>query len=175
MVRSWRPWWLWCVACAAVADDGADVYAARVTRVFDGDTVWVKPLAGGPYRKLRLDGIDAPEICQRDGTAARDALAGRVLRQVVQVRVHASDTYGRGLARLTHQGDDINGWLVQRGWAWSYRWRTGDGPYAALEERAREARQGLFAHPAAQTPRDFRRVHGPCDMPPRPGAGSTVR
>ena len=114
-----------------------EVYSARVSRVFDGDTVWVKPLAGGPYRKLRLDGIDAPEICQRDGATARDALAARVLRQVVQVRVHASDTYGRGLARLTHQGDDINGWLVQRGWAWSYRWRHSDGPFAIEEVLAR--------------------------------------
>ena len=172
------PRWLWCLTCmagAALADDVAETYTARVTRVFDGDTVWVKPLAGGPYRKLRLDGIDAPEICQRDGAAARDALAARVLRQVVQVRVHASDTYGRGLARLTHQGDDINGWLVQRGWAWSYRWRTGEGPYAALEERARGAGTGLFADPAAQTPREFRRVHGPCPMPPQPDAGSGVR
>ena len=47
-----RRCWLWCVAglaCATHADDNTDVYAARVTRVFDGDTVWVKPLAGGGF------------------------------------------------------------------------------------------------------------------------------
>ena len=67
------------------------MYPARVTRVFDGDTLWVKPVAGGRYRKLRIDGIDAPEICQRGGAASRDALAARVLNQVVEVSVRYED------------------------------------------------------------------------------------
>ena len=67
------------------------MYPARVTRVFDGDTLWVKPVAGGRYRKLRIDGIDAPEICQGGGAASRDALAARVLNQVVEVSVRYED------------------------------------------------------------------------------------
>ena len=35
-----------------------------VTHVSDGDTVWVQPLQGGEAYKVRLLGIDAPEICQ---------------------------------------------------------------------------------------------------------------
>ena len=142
-------------------------YAARVTRVFDGDTVWVKPLAGGPYRKLRLDAIDAPEICQRGGEAARDRLAARVLRQVVWVKEGAADNYGRGLAQVQHQGDDINRWLVDNGMAWAYRWRVGEGPYARAQARAQKARRGLFARADAEAPRDFRRRHGPCPLPGR--------
>ena len=144
-----------------------EVYSARVSRVFDGDTVWVKPLAGGPYRKLRLEGIDAPEICQSGGAASRDALAQRVLNQVVEVRVRAQDDYGRGVARIVHQGDDVAGWMVSAGHAWSYRWRRSLGPFAAEETTARERRRGLFKDAAAELPRDFRKRHGPCPMPPR--------
>lgn len=170
MPRGWCALWL-CAAGAVAAEEAPTAYAARVTRVFDGDTIWVQPLDGGARRKLRLDGIDAPEICQRDGPQARDALASRIRRQVVQVEVHAHDAYGRGLARLVHQGDDVNAWLVQRGWAWAYRWRSGEGPYAALEARARDEGLGLFAQAGAQPPGEFRRTHGPCDRPaPRPSA-----
>ena len=100
MKRCWVGVGLALVALSAGAQDeqGRDeVYSARVSRVFDGDTVWVKPLAGGQYRKLRLEGIDAPEICQSGGEASRDALARRVLNQVVEVRVRAQDDYGRGV------------------------------------------------------------------------------
>jgi micrococcal nuclease len=154
-------------ATAQVAQDQDEVYSARVSRVFDGDTLWVKPLAGGPYRKLRLEGIDAPEICQSGGEASRDVLSRRLLNQVVAVRVRAQDDYGRGVARIVHQGDDVAAWLVISGQAWSYRWRRSLGPFAAEETIARERRRGLFKDVAAELPRDFRKRHGPCPMPPR--------
>lgn len=141
------------------------VYAARVSRVFDGDTLWVKPLDGGRYRKLRLDGIDAPEICQAGGTASRDALARRVLNQVVAVTVRHHDDYGRGLARLRHQDDDIAAWMVAQGQAWSYRWRRSLGPFQAEEALARQGRKGVFADASAELPREFRQRHGPCPLP----------
>ncbi len=140
-------------------------YSARVTRVHDGDTVWVQPLNGGRYRKLRLLGIDAPEICQDGGQTARDALAARVLQRVVQVDERGDDSYGRGLARIDQEGEDLNAWLVQRGLAWA----SGGGRqgYRALQTQAERERRGVFARPGAQRPRDFRRVHGPCPLPPR--------
>jgi micrococcal nuclease len=144
-----------------------EVYSARVSRVFDGDTVWVKPLEGGPYRKLRLEGIDAPEICQSGGEASRDVLARRVLNQVVEVRVRAQDDYGRGVARLKHQGDDVAAWLVASGHAWSYRWRRSLGPFAEEERLARTRQRGVFKEAEPELPRDFRKRHGPCPMPPR--------
>jgi len=144
-----------------------EVYSARVSRVFDGDTVWVKPLAGGPYRKLRLEGIDAPEICQSGGEASREALAQRVLNQVVEVRVRAQDDYGRGVARIVHQGGDVAAWLVANGQAWSYRWRRSLGPFAEEEGLARARKRGVFKEAEPELPRDFRKRNGPCPMPPR--------
>lgn len=141
------------------------VYEARVTRVFDGDTLWVKPLSGGTYRKLRLDGLDAPEICQPGGAASRDALAAHVLRQVVTVHERQRDGYGRALVRLSFADHDVGGRLVREGHAWSYGWRYSEGPYAEEEQQARSARRGVFGDRNAELPREFRRRHGPCPLP----------
>lgn len=155
------------LASAASADDRVERLDARVVRVFDGDTVWVQPLHGGRWRKLRLDGIDAPEICQPGGLAARDALAARVLGAEVQIEERAMDDYGRGIALVVLRGEDVNAWLVQTGHAWAHRWR-GRGAYVELEDRARSEASGLFAGANPEPPRDFRRRHGPCNNPPKP-------
>jgi endonuclease YncB( thermonuclease family) len=153
------------VGARAQSPSVPQVYEARVTRVSDGDTVWVQPLTGGRYRKLRLDGLDAPEICQSGGLESRDALARRVLRQRVTVTERRRDDYGRGLARLQHAGDDVGAWMVASGQAWSYRWRRSLGPYQVQEALARTHRMGLFSQANAELPRSFRQRHGPCEQP----------
>lgn len=152
---------------ASMAQARDQVYEARVTRVSDGDTLWVSPLDGGRYRKLRLDGVDAPEICQAGGDEARQALTDRLLHQVVWVHERRRDDYGRGLVRIRDGGGDVASWLVQEGLAWSYRWGRGGGPFEEEESRARAHRKGLFANADAEEPRIFRRRHGPCPMPAR--------
>ncbi len=146
-------------AGAALAED----FDAVVTRVSDGDSVWVQPADGGPARVLRLRGMDAPERCQAHGPQARTALARLVLGQPVRVQASSRDRYQRLLARLeTQEVPDVGAWMVAQGHAWSYRLRDEPGPYVREEQRARQARRGLWAQPAPQEPRAFRRVQGPC-------------
>lgn len=137
-------------------------WAGEVVAVVDGDTVVVRPRRGGPPRTVRLVGLDAPERCQAGGDAAREALAERVLHQPVQVQGRGKDSYGRDLARLIWQGEDLGSWLVVQGHAWSNRWRGRTGPYDAEEIQARLARRGVFQQVWAEHPRDFRRRHGRC-------------
>ena len=59
------------------------------------------------------------------------------------------------------------GFLVGRGVAWSYRWGRNPGPFKDEETRARQARKGVFSESPVELPRDFRKRHGPCPMPPR--------
>lgn len=133
-----------------------------VTRVTDGDTLWVRPAEGGKPRKLRVQGIDAPERCQLWGREATAQLTELVQGQTVRAQEGPFDDHGRRLVRL-YRGDlDIGAWMVRQGHAWSYRYRRDPGPYAAEELDARRARRGLFADPAAVPPREFRRTHGPC-------------
>ena len=136
-----------------------------VTHVSDGDTVFVRPASGGQPVKIRIDGLDAPEICQTYGPASRQALQSRLLGQAVSVDGRRRDNYGRVLARIRWQQADVGEWMVRQGHAWSYRYRRDAGPYAAQELQARVAQRGLFADARALQPRDFRKRHGPCQEP----------
>ncbi len=135
----------------------------QATHISDGDTLWVRLADGGKPIKLRLQGMDAPEICQAGGTAARDALAKLVEQQELQVESFGRDSWGRTLARVSVAHHDIGARLVQDGHAWSDRFRNDPGPYADEEMNARRARRGLHAQLGAIRPRDFRQHHGPCE------------
>lgn len=154
--------------CLLLPQSGmAEVFSGRVSRVSDGDTLWVRPDGGGVPRKLRLQGLDAPEICQAGGAASRDALEQLVANKAVNVRVLYQDDYGRGLARILVNERDVAAIMVQTGHAWSSRWHRSLGPYAVQENQARAAGAGLFADPAAEMPRDFRKRYGSC-FPAKP-------
>ena len=145
-------------ACAAPAAPRS--FSGVVTHVGDGDSLWVRPASGGAPLAVRLQGIDAPEICQPHGMVARDALARRVLNQPVTVSTRGKDDYDRWLARVQHGGDDVGGWMVAHGHAWSYRRRGDAGPYAGQQAQARRARVGLWSQPGAIEPRLFRQQGG---------------
>lgn len=133
-----------------------------VTHVSDGDTLWVRAAKAPEPVKIRIEGVDAPEICQAGGEASRRALEALVMNQVVVVQGRRRDSYGRLLARLNVHGDDVGSKLVAQGQAWSYNFKRNGGPYAAQEAHAKAARRGLFADRLAQEPRLFRRQHGSC-------------
>ena len=146
--------------------------------VSDGDTVWLRPDAGqnlGKVRldkgrvKLRLEAIDAPEICQDWGVQATAALKAQIDKQPLRAQLLHRDQYGRWLARVylpQAQNLDVNAWLVAQGHAWDYQFASGKpGRYAALQTQAQAARRGLWSLPGPQQPRQFRRQHGSCYEP----------
>jgi micrococcal nuclease len=168
--------WAVCAVCwapSAYAKPGRasqEVLTGVVTYVTDGDTLWVK-LAGSndghsndDSVKVRFQGIDAPEICQSGGDASLAALKAKVLHQTVQLQTSRYDDYGRMLARVSLQGDDVGAWMVERGQAWSYRYRNSPGPYSTQEQTARTARRGVWAVQGAVEPRVFRQQHGSCKL-----------
>lgn len=157
------------LATCAAAGARAQVAAGVVRHVIDGDTLVLQPdpEAGEPIR-LRLLGIDAPEICQSGGIEARDAMAQRVAGRSVQAIGRIEDDYHRRLVTITLDGEDIGAWMVRQGHAWNARYRGKPGPYAREEREARDARRGVFAAPDPLPPRHFRRIHGSCYPPPAP-------
>ncbi|MDO9315639.1 MAG: thermonuclease family protein [Burkholderiaceae bacterium] len=155
-----------CAGGQVAAKPDAPTLTGVVTRVSDGDTLWVRPNSDGkPLKpiKLRLLGIDAPERCQAGGPAATAALTSHVLHRVVVVRTVGRDSYGRLLGDVHLQGEDLGAWLVREGHAWSHRRFGVADVYAAEERDARMARRGLFADSGALEPRVFRKRNGPCD------------
>jgi len=127
----------------------------RVVSVHDGDTL----RAIDPQKvehKVRLVGIDAPELGQPFGRVARDRLRELALRQQVAVQVHERDRYGRDLATLEAGGQDLARQLVAEGLAWHFTRYSDDAGLAAAEAEARAAGRGLWADPEPVAPWDWR-------------------
>lgn len=89
----------------------------RITCVVDGDTLW---LAG---EKIRLEGIDAPEMdgrCETERALARRAtmrLAQLLAGGGIELRRNGADRYGRTLATIDVDGRDVGERLVREGLA----------------------------------------------------------
>ncbi|HSV78452.1 MAG TPA: thermonuclease family protein [Ramlibacter sp.] len=151
-----------CLLIASGAAAQARTSQGVVSHVTDGDTLWVRPLGGGAPYAVRLEGIDAPEICQAWGERSRDALAARALHQRVKVASRRTDEYQRALGRVSVDGEDLGLWMVRHGHAWSYRFRGNHGPYAQQENQARDLHLGLWRTVRPTPPREFRARHGSC-------------
>jgi endonuclease YncB( thermonuclease family) len=159
-LRLWRGFLFFFVACSTLSNSLA--WPGLVTHVSDGDTVWVQPLQGGEAKKIRLLGLDAPEVCQAWGPESREALYGVLQGQWVEVQGRHHDTYGRLLANISRQGYDVGAWMVAQGHAWSSSYKHRAGPYDALQLLAQSQRLGLFADGRAVPPRVFRKRFGAC-------------
>ena len=160
MIGMWRYWLLlWLLSPSSLV---AEVFFARMTHVSDGDTLWVLPQGSQTPRKLRLLGVDAPEICQVGGIASRDTLQHLLEHQWLHVTVNYQDRYDRGLAQVRVGQQDVGEFMVSSGQAWSSRWHRSPGLYATQERAARVTRLGLFANPRPEVPRDFRKRVGSC-------------
>ena len=91
-----------------------------ISRVIDADTVVLKSDQGINY-KIRLLGIDAPEINQVYGKEATRYLSNKVLGKNLKVLGKNKDRYHRLLGKLILNGNDINLDLVKNGMAWHYK------------------------------------------------------
>lgn len=132
---------------------------ASVHHVTDGDTVWVRFQGEREPVKLRLQGMDAPELCQFWGVESRAALAGALpLGRWVAVRRLATDLYGREVAEVWAGGVSVSAWMVSEGHAWADERQA---RLMALQRSAQMGRRGLFGTPAVR-PQDFRRWRGTC-------------
>lgn len=131
---------------------------AGVPRVVDGDSLTIGAL------RIRLEGIDAPELGQTCGMleggdypcgrAAREALVRLVGGGPVTCEARRRDRYDRLLAHCeAHDGVELNRAMVEQGWAVAY------GGYADAEREARDAGRGVWAG-TFERPQDWRRVHG---------------
>jgi endonuclease YncB( thermonuclease family) len=132
-----------CLLLPAIAN-AADI--SGVAKVRQGDLVQIG------NSRIRLGGIDAPsvdQLCLNNkgqrwtcGVAARDALIKHADNGTWTCHVRQTDHRGRLVARCEVGGEDIQKWLVQSGWALSYRRLSHD--YDADEKAARDAKAGMW-------------------------------
>jgi endonuclease YncB( thermonuclease family) len=135
-----------------------------VTRISDGDTIHAIRYDTNATIKIRLHGLDAPELRQTYGpeaTAALRAILKRhseVDKQLLFVEDHGTDKYGRTLGKLlfydaqsSRQVADVQEEMLRGGHAWHYLQRDKTPLYTEAEGEARSARRGLWSG-SSETP-----------------------
>jgi endonuclease YncB( thermonuclease family) len=117
-----------------------------VARVIDGNMLVIGAT------KIRLERIDAPEtdqICLNAkairwncGIEARDQLAAHIAGREIKCTSNSADALPHKLATCYLAGEDLNGWMVQQGWALpSFRQSF---VYVDAEKDARTQQRGLW-------------------------------
>lgn len=125
-------------------------FSARVVSITDGDTLTVLDEQNVQH-KIRLAEIDAPERRQPWGDRSREALSALAFGKTVSILQTDTDRYGRTVARVFANGEDINRAMVRDGNAWAYREYLTDQTLMATEARARQSRSGLWSLSDAET------------------------
>ena len=112
----------------------------KVVSAHDGDTITI--LQDKQQIKVRLFGIDAPELKQPYGKKSKQFLASLIAGQVVEVEPKGKDRYKRTLGIIYYKGQDINAQMVANGYAWAYVKYS--RIYVDQEKTARENKHGLW-------------------------------
>ena len=126
-------------------------------KIVDGDTVHINEY------KIRLEGIDAPEIrqkCKKEklkissiigftfykdyncGEVSREKLKKKVDRSKIKCILSSKDRYERYLAKCFKEKINLNRWMVRNGYAIAYRRYS--KKYIPDEEFAKENKLGLW-------------------------------
>lgn len=148
-----------CAACGGQKDGHFAVKPVQVVGeclyVYDGDTVLMN--MNGEKRKIRLYGIDAPELSQEFGDKSRALLSRLIEKQRITVNVMGEDRYGRAIGVIYIGGLDINAVMLKNGAAWHYKDYDKSVEYAELESLARKERLGLWATRSIMAPWEYRK------------------
>lgn len=130
---------------AARADAGPPGWVDRhVTRVVDGDTF---VLSG--KQRVRLAGVNCPEIDEPLGLEARAFAMQFALRRDVRIDESRSDRYGRLVSDVRVDGKSLSEAIVDAGLGHVFLIPPVDaaaaGPLLAAQDRARAAGRGVWA------------------------------
>lgn len=132
-------------------------YTGKCVGVSDGDTISV--MKSGRAVKIRLEGIDCPEMGQDFGTRAKQFTSALVFGKDVEVKEYSRDIYRRTVARVYVQGKDVCLELVKAGLAWHFKKYSSDAALAEAKVQARRAKKGLWSMPNAVPPWEYRKLH----------------
>lgn len=149
-------------ALSRAQDDLTPFFDARVVGVLDGNTISVSNTSTGQQVYVRLRGIDAPEMQQPGGAAARQSLASLVAGKTVRVEFKSTDKMGTVEGRVVLNGDDVNLAQLGAGMAWlhtAYYNELSDDQkklYRDAEAEARKACRGLWRDDAPSPPWEYR-------------------
>jgi micrococcal nuclease len=117
-------------------------WTGEVVGIAAGDTITV--FNGKTPVKIRLYGIDCPERGQPFGKKAKKFTSDMVFRKQVKIQPVDRDRYGRTVAWVYVDGQNLCEELVRAGLAWHYKKYFSDRNLADMEIRARKGRVGAL-------------------------------
>lgn len=126
-----------------------------VVKVADGDSFVIKSY--GQKIRVRMYGIDAPELKQQYGKEAKKHLENLILGKRVELDILYEDRYSRKIARVYYKDKEINLEMLRSGNAWFYEYHAKkEKEYRRAYEKARKEKIGLWRDKNPQNPREFR-------------------
>jgi micrococcal nuclease len=144
---------------ATTSTEASAKNGGKVVGVSDGDTLTL--LVGREQLKIRLHGIDAPETGQPYGSNAKQELSDLCFGKEIDYLPVDRDKYGRTVAVVMYNGQNVNLALLRRGAAWHFLEYDTSAEFATAEREAKEAKRGLWADVRAVAPWDWRDMSGP--------------
>ena len=129
---------------------GTHQIKGRIVGIHDGDSITLLD-ADNRQHKIRLDGIDAPELGQSFGRASKQHLARLVVNREALAECSKVDRYRRNVCRVLVGGADVGLAQVRAGMAWYFRRYAKDltpdrrQQHAEAEDQAQAERRGLWA------------------------------
>jgi endonuclease YncB( thermonuclease family) len=122
-------------------------FDARVIKVIDGDTIWVK--SANKHVKIRLSYIDAPELKQKFGIRSKNYLTNLIQDKSVQIDTYRKDRYNRIIGEVYIHNDKesvfVNAKLIKSGHAWVYKRYRNNQYLINLEDHARANEKGVWS------------------------------
>ena len=133
------------------------VLTGKVIGITDGDTLTVLD-AQRKSHKIRLEGIDTPELGQPFGKNAKSALSKLAFGKQVEISWSDRDKYSRTLGHIYAGKTWINKELIQQGVAWHYGKYSTDQSLAVAEIAAKRKKAGLWRERSPIAPWDWRKL-----------------
>lgn len=133
----------------------------RVVAITDGDTLVLLDEANQQH-KIRLAGIDAPEMGQPFSQVSRRHLSSLAFQHLANADCPKVDKYRRLVCVVWVDGGDVNLAQIQAGLAWHYKKYESEqtvqdrNAYTNAEENARAASRGLWSQAEPIPPWEWR-------------------
>lgn len=141
-----------------VCSHGASALEVRgeVVGIHDGDSLTLLTEQRVQI-KVRLEGIDAPELKQPFGASSKKALSDLVFGKTVLLKETGKDRYKRTLGNIYIGEVWVNLAMVDRGMAWFFVKYSKDTTLEAAETKARRMRIGLWSGKNQTAPWEWRK------------------
>lgn len=146
------------VSCYANNNTGTSTeITGKIIKIVDGDTYDIL-LNDQTTKRVRMEGIDAPEKGMRFYKAAKDYLGKLCFGNVVRVEQTNKDRYGRIVAKtFITDNQELGLLMVEAGLAWHFKEYSSDQQLANAEIEARNKKTGLWVDKMPIAPWQWRK------------------